>query len=82
VEIDRMSRTLNTRIGHARARLHDSGDATLEARSGRDIHRDVIAAQNAELASLYAAGAISAATRLRLQHDLDLERARLGSEKD
>jgi hypothetical protein len=44
-------------------------------RSGRDIHRDVIAAENAEMASLYAAGTISAATRQRLQHGLDLELA-------
>ena len=82
VEIDRIRRTLNARIGQARARLHQDGDAAQDARSGRDIHRDVIAAENAELASLYAAGTISAATRQRLQHVLDLELARLGSETD
>jgi NhaP-type Na+/H+ or K+/H+ antiporter len=82
VEVDRMRRALDARIGHARARLHDDGNTARDARSGRDIHRDVIAAQNAELASLYAAGAISAATRHRLQHALDLELARLGSEED
>jgi hypothetical protein len=42
----------------------------------------VIAAENAELAGLYAAGTISAATRQRLQHALDLELARLGNETD
>ena len=40
------------------------------------------AAENAELAGLYAAGTISAATRQRLQHALDLELARLGNETD
>jgi len=82
VEIDRMRRALNARIGHARARLHQDRDATKSAQSGRDIRRDVIAAQNAELASLYAAGTISATTRQRLQHALDLELARLGGESD
>ena len=82
VEIDRIRRALNARIGHARARLDEDGDAAQDARSGRDIHRDVIAAENAELASLYAAGTISAATRHRLQHALDLELARLRSEPD
>ncbi len=82
VEIDRIRRALNARIGQARARLHQDADAAQDARSGRDIHRDVIAAENAELASLYAAGTITAATRQRLQHALDLELARLRSETD
>ncbi|HEY9243514.1 MAG TPA: Na+/H+ antiporter [Streptosporangiaceae bacterium] len=82
VEIDRIRRVLNTRVGDARARLHDDGGAGHDARSRRDIHRDVIAAENAELASLYAAGAISAASRHRLQRALDLELARLGSEPE
>jgi monovalent cation/hydrogen antiporter len=82
VAIDRMRRVLNARIGHARARLHEDGGAGQDAASGRGIRRDVIAAQNAELAQLYAAGTISAATRQRLQHALDLELARLGSETD
>ena len=82
VEIDRMRRALNARIGHARARLHQDREAAESARSGQDIRRDVIAAQNAELTSLYAAGTISATTRQRLQHALDLELARLGGETD
>jgi CPA1 family monovalent cation:H+ antiporter len=81
-EIDRIRHALNARIGRARAHLDQDSDAALDARSGRDIHRDVIAAENAELASLYASGAISAATQQRLQHALDLEQARLGSETD
>ena len=82
VEIDRIRRALNARIGQARARLHEDGDAVQADWSGRDIHRDVIPAENAELAGLYAAGTISAATRQRLQHGLDLELARLGNETD
>ena len=82
VEIDRMRRALNARVRQARARLHQAGDDAQGGRSGRDIHRDVIAAENAELASLYAAGTISAATRQRLQHGLDLELARLGNGTD
>jgi monovalent cation/hydrogen antiporter len=81
-EVDRMRRVLNARIGHARARLHQHGDAVHDGRAGRGIRREVIAVQNAELASLYAAGTISAATRQHLQHALDLELARLGSETD
>ena len=81
-EIDRIRRVLNTRIGDARARLDEDGGAAQDARSRWDIHRDVIAAENAELTSLYAAGTISAATRQRLQRALDLELARLGSEPD
>jgi Na+/H+ antiporter len=81
-EIDRIRRALNTRIGRARTHLGQDRDATPHGWSGRDIHRDVIAAENAELAGLYAAGTISAATRQRLQHALDLELARLGSEPD
>jgi monovalent cation/hydrogen antiporter len=81
-EIDRIRRALNARIGDARARLRQDGGAAHDARSGRAIRRDVITAENAELASLYAAGTISAATRHELQHALDLELARLGNETD
>jgi CPA1 family monovalent cation:H+ antiporter len=81
VEIDRIRRALNAHIGHARARLRQDADAAQDARSGRDIHRDVISAENVELASLYAAGTIGAATRQRLQHALDLELARLEAKK-
>lgn len=82
VEIDRMRRALNARVRQAWARLHQAGDGAQGGGSGRDIRRDVIAAENAELASLYAAGTISAATRQRLQHGLGLELARFGNEMD
>jgi Na+/H+ antiporter len=80
--IDRMRRTLNARIGHARARLDADGDAARAGLTERDVRRDVIAAENAELSRLYADGAISAATRQRLQHTLDLELARFSNETD
>jgi len=41
------------------------------------IRRDLIAAEHAELARLFAEGTITAATRQRLQRGLDLEIARL-----
>ena len=43
----------------------------------RVLRGDLIAAETAELSRLYHAGTISAATRRRLQHSLDLETARL-----
>jgi monovalent cation/hydrogen antiporter len=43
----------------------------------QELRGDLIAAENAELYRLFQAGAISAATRRRLQRDLDLETARL-----
>ena len=73
--IGRMRRVLDTRIGHARARLDAGGDDRPEL-TEREVRRDVIAAENAELARLYADGDISEATRQRLQRTLDLELAR------
>lgn len=73
--IDRMRRILDTRIRHARARLDPAGDPEPEL-TEREIRRDVIDAENAELDRLYADGIITAATRQKLQHTLDLELAR------
>jgi monovalent cation/hydrogen antiporter len=47
----------------------------------RALRRDLIAAENAELAQLYEEGSIGAATRQRLQHGLDLEAVRLSDEQ-
>ena len=47
----------------------------------RELRRDLIGAENAELARLYAEGTISEATRRRLQHGLDLEATRLSDEQ-
>ena len=74
--IDRMRRTLNARIGHARARVDRDGQDSADDMSEREIRRDVIAAENAELSRLYANGAVNNAIRERLQHGLDLELAR------
>jgi monovalent cation/hydrogen antiporter len=77
--IDRMRRVLNTRIGHARTRMEGDHEPEL---TERDVRRDVIAAENAELARLYADGTISATTRHKLQRTLDLELARFTNDKD
>jgi hypothetical protein len=45
--------------------------------SEQQIHADLLAAQNAELERLFEDGTITAATRQRLQRNLDLEAARL-----
>ena len=46
----------------------------------RELRRDVLTAQGTELSRLYADGAISAATCLRLQRTLDLEATRLSND--
>ena len=78
--IDRMRRALNARIGHARAGVEADGHAPAAARTEREIRRDVIAAENAELSRLYAGGMINDAVRQRLQRQLDLELARFSEE--
>ncbi|HEY7359796.1 MAG TPA: hypothetical protein VH642_03225, partial [Streptosporangiaceae bacterium] len=75
--IDRLRATLQARIGHTRARLDQGPGAGTAARTERELRGDLIAAENAELSRLFQAGAISAATRRRLQRGLDLETARL-----
>jgi CPA1 family monovalent cation:H+ antiporter len=77
--IDRIRGVLDARIGHARARLAEDGDQQSEL-TEREVRRDVIAAEDAELARLYADGAISADTRQKLQRALDLELARFTGE--
>ena len=78
--IDRMRRAMNTRIGHARAGVEAGGHAPDAARTEREIRRDVIAAENAELSRLYADGMINDTVRQRLQRQLDLELARFSDE--
>jgi len=75
--IDRLRATLQARIGNTRARLDAGPGAGPAARTERELRGDLIAAENAELSRLFQAGRISAATRRRLQHSLDLETARL-----
>ncbi|HEY5990249.1 MAG TPA: Na+/H+ antiporter [Streptosporangiaceae bacterium] len=75
--IDGLRTSIQARIGSTRARLDEHPDAERATLTERDLRRDLIAAENAELSRLYDAGAISAATRRRLQQALDLEVARL-----
>ena len=75
--IDRLRTGLQARIGTTRVGLGQSADAAGTALTERELRADLIAAENAELSRLYDAGTVSAATRRRLQHGLDLEIARL-----
>jgi monovalent cation/hydrogen antiporter len=80
--IDRLRAGLQARVGTTRADLDPETppapeDPDRESRTEPEIRRELIAAENAELARLFADGTITAATRQRLQHSLDLEVARL-----
>jgi CPA1 family monovalent cation:H+ antiporter len=75
--IDRLRATLQARVGSTRARLDAGPGAGPAARTERELRGELIAAENAELSRLFQAGAISVATRRRLQRGLDLETARL-----
>jgi hypothetical protein len=75
--IDRLRTSLQTRVGTTRARM-DQDPATADtALTERELRGDLITAESAELSRLYDVGTISAATRRRLQRNLDLETARL-----
>jgi CPA1 family monovalent cation:H+ antiporter len=79
--IDRLRASLQAAIGNSRADLDpENRDAAGPGRASPaepEIRRELIAAENAELARLFADGTITAATRQRLQRGLDLEIARL-----
>jgi monovalent cation/hydrogen antiporter len=80
--IDRLRSGLLARIGSTQARLDRSADTsragrTEKDRTEKDLRGDLITAEHAELSRLYDAGTISAATRRRLQRNLDLETTRL-----
>ena len=75
--IDRLRVGLQARIGTTRARIDRNPDAVRTALTERGLRADIVTAEAAELARLYQAGTISAATRQRLQRNLDLETARL-----
>ncbi|KUN88141.1 Na+/H+ antiporter [Streptomyces griseoruber] len=82
VVLDRLRRGLTARLDDARDRLagHNGSDgaATESAdRVYRQLRRDLIAVETAELQHLYDGHAISDTTRRRLQRGLDLEEARL-----
>jgi monovalent cation/hydrogen antiporter len=75
--IDRLRAGLQARIGTTRARMDSGPGAAGTARTERELRGDLITTESAELSRLYHAGAITAATRRRLQRNLDLETARL-----
>lgn len=76
VVLDRLRRGLNARLDDARDRLTDN---TVESADlvYRQLRRDLIAVEAAELRRLYDEHTISDTTRRRLQRSLDLEEARL-----
>jgi len=81
VVIDRLRRGLTARLDDARDRLSESnGDVTTTESADlvyRQLRRDLIAIEAAELQLLYDEHRISDTTRRRLQRSLDLEEARL-----
>jgi len=79
--IDRVRASLQARIGHARARIDGSRAPEPDGLTERELRRDLIGAENAELARLYDDGTISAATRQWLQRNLDLESTRFSDEQ-
>ena len=79
--IDRVRGSLQARIGHTRARIDGTQATGPDGLTERELRRDLIGAENAELTQLYDDGTISAATRQRLQRSLDLEATRLSDEQ-
>ena len=79
--IDRARVGLQARIGHTRARIDGIPAPEPDGLTERELRRDLIAAENAELTRLYEDGTISAATRQRLQRNLDLEATRLSDDQ-
>jgi CPA1 family monovalent cation:H+ antiporter len=79
--IDRARASLQARIGQTRARADGTQAPGPGGLTERELRRDLISAENAELARLYDNGIISAATRQRLQHNLDLEATRLSDDQ-
>ena len=73
----RLRAGLQARIEATRARLDHDQETAREARTERELRGELIAAENAELSRLFEAGTITAASRQRLQRNLDLEAARL-----
>ncbi|WP_406433368.1 Na+/H+ antiporter [Streptomyces sp. NBC_00631] len=76
VVLDRLRRGLHARLDDARDRLTDSTAESADL-VYRQLRRDLIAVEAAELRRLYDEHTISDTTRRRLQRSLDLEEARL-----
>ena len=79
--IDRARASLRARIGQTRARADGTRAPGPDGLTERELRRDLIGAENAELARLYDDGTITAPTRQRLQHNLDLEATRLSDDQ-
>ncbi|MFD9818913.1 Na+/H+ antiporter [Streptomyces violascens] len=79
VVADRLRRALLARREHARERLDDTDNDPSESADHvyRQLRRDLISEEAAELQRLYEDHRISDTTRRRLQRSLDLEEARL-----
>ncbi|MER5929066.1 Na+/H+ antiporter [Streptomyces sp. NPDC002054] len=74
---DRLRRSLQARMEHARDRLEETDPAESDDHVYRLLRRDLIRVEAAELERLYDAHRISDTTRRLLQRSLDLEEARL-----
>jgi CPA1 family monovalent cation:H+ antiporter len=79
--IDRARARLQARIGSSGVRIDGSRAAEPDGLTDRELRRDLIAAENTELARLYDNGTITQATRQQLQRSLDLEAARLSHDQ-
>ena len=79
--IDRARASLQARIGNTRARADGTRPPGPDGLTERELRRDLISAENTELARLYDDGTITAPTRQRLQHNLDLEATRLSDDQ-
>ncbi len=79
--IDRVRAGLQARIGRTRGHADGVEAPEPDGLTERELRRDLLAAENAELARLYDGGSISHATRQRLQRGLDLEATRLSDEQ-
>ncbi|MFI6056288.1 Na+/H+ antiporter [Streptomyces violascens] len=81
VVADRLRRALQARQEHARERLDETNGGNGQGASAdhiyRQLRRDLILEESAELQRLYDDHRISDTTRRRLQRSLDLEEARL-----
>ncbi|MFG3227102.1 Na+/H+ antiporter [Kitasatospora sp. NPDC048194] len=73
--LDRLRRALTARLD----RTPETPDGTTADTAYRQLRREVIAVQSAELHRLYDEHRISDTTRRRVQHDLDREEAALGN---
>ncbi|GHI85970.1 hypothetical protein ACWGF3_08430 [Streptomyces xanthophaeus] len=77
VVADRLRRSLQARLDHARDRLDEADLAESADHVYRLLRRDLIRVEAVELQRLYDEHHISDTTRQRLQRSLDLEEARL-----